>query len=470
MIVFLKINKGQKVSLSRYVVSALLTTALSSALAQPAAPSLDADFDTQTFEALPSGFKPVADFNRDGVITAQDFLAPQVPTFIKKPADLFDTKLISKNLDFPVFIVDSKFSETVFGTKSKPQTQTRQLVQNYFDGVKNSPAQESVLVAEFRKGLKKKFPEQSKLFDQMNDKNLILQAQTSYAILARTEGNPVDSFAGRSYAVRDKAGAISGCFVTAANPESLTWESIQTTAYRYAGQTLSVPYSIYSRFHEIMGEEIEHCAQFKLREPLMNELYQPKTNEEYYRTVFATFELGGNIAGVKTAQNLIPDAQKGIEYNRYSNALNQITNLHVLTRFLAVGNNDGVSGSLPYTYGLSQKFYSETGNIYRPEQLADASLSLAKKIMAPYEIDTLEKQKAFEQYGYMTFRDLSARLTELLQEGNLSLREQRSAKSELDALNVLGIIPGDCSHLKSWKTYQVDGKKPAPPTPGFSAS
>lgn len=454
----------------KWALSALLATAAAGTpLATQQAPDI---FDILSFKNIDPTKLSHFDVNRDGKFDAHDFIAPDSLAFIKKPEDLFNSKLISENVGYPVFILDSKFSEKIFGTKEKPDEELRAIGQKSSDGMLASEPETGKLVAALKEALKKTFPGQDDLFDNVDTYRLYLQAGSSYGTLMRSEGSPVDIAAGSASPVNDNNKQLSACFVTVTNHETVAGEENGSTFIRYAGQTASVPYDSRTSFYEIVAHEIGHCAQFKNKEGAINSFFIPSEIDkreatlanimqsfEYNSNIKHIHELDAKLIGEQTVQNMIGDPVKARTYREYSAAMLQAASLHIILRGAATGDQSALYKISGYNYHLSVELFKKSGQIYDPKQLRQTRLSLTEKILDPYQLDTAEKQKAIAAYGFPTYRDISARLKQLVAEKSLTHREHQMALSEIKAFDTIGIIPADNQdHLKGWQKLQTNQK------------
>ncbi len=459
----------------KWAIPALLAAAAVVPTATQKAPDV---FDILSFRNIDPTKLPHFDVNHDGKFDAHDFIVPDSVAFIKKPKDLFDSKLISENLGYPVFILDSKFSEEIFGTKEKPNEELRAIGKKSSGGMLASDQDTSKLVMALREALEKTFPGQGSRLDNVAAYPLYLQAGYSYDILMRAEDHPVDIAVGRAAPMRDQHESLRACFITATSPDTITWERRASTLFRYAGQPVSIPYDIKVDLYETMAHEIGHCAQFKNRSSAIKLFFVPADIDErlstlaeiaqsfeYKSNVSHIIELDAKIIGQQTIQNMISDPVQSHAYQEYSAALSQTTTLHVLLQAVATADPSALYRISGYNYHLSAALFEKSGQIYDPKQLRQTRISLTEKILDPYQLYTPEKQKAFVTYGFPTYRDISTRLKRLVAEKSLTHREQQMALSEIKAFDTIGIIPADNQdHLKGWQKF-LDNEKAAKATP-----
>ncbi len=394
-------------------------------------------------------------------------------SFIKKPEDLLDEKLLSKNLGAPIFVLDNEFSKKIYGDPTQPNEELRQLGEALAAGKDITKEQKAIIVNAVRQAFIKQYPDQPTIFQRASDDFFIDQTQSSYTVLTMAEGKPVGTLVGLGGPIYDKDNNNIGGTVTVGSKHATTWTLTNPTVLKYAGQDMGSilnEVGIGFRLHEILAEEIQHCAQY-LNATLdrMKKYFPEEKQDEWGSSWRQLMELGGKLSGVSVAQNLASDSLQGKKRRTAALALNQSTTAHITMRLIASGGKENAAAELPYAYDLSIRQLAVSGEVLKPKQLGETRLALMEKVLEPYELNSDAKREAFTKYGVPTFRDLSARLHALLKSGELSPRMVEMARMEAAAFERIGVLPSpNNDHLHGWQRVQqkmattVEHKTPAP--------
>ena len=407
------------------------------------------------------------DTNSDGVLSTDEIVRSRLSELGADPENLTNVELINEKFGVNVLVTDSDFHTALYANADESLIDTVQIYQSFSSMLSADMIEEKVQIV--RDALKEQMPSQTEFIDTISDKSIMKIAKYSYDQYQLENGNPISGIAGGSLELFDNEGRYLGANVFISSEDTATWETMNGTALKYAGQEIDFPYDVKFRYLEIVAEEIEHATQHGLKTKLQDHFKMSAAQEgkdyDYGSTVGQLIELDGREGALSYMEDVVfkgkPEEFRA--YEEFSSGLNQATTFHMALQNTAIQGDAGLMKR--YAYELSRDALN-AGQIIDPDQLVQTQQNVIEKILEPYGLETDEQKLAFVENGYMNFQEILTSLKELSMDEDLGPNEQMMVAHLIDSYEAIGIEnaePG--AHLDMWQSVKP-AETPAVPAQG----